>query len=98
MGPGCLERNTRRYGLHKMPLCEGCAAALTGQVYKRELPESAARCVRRGASPADAHFKPHAYAATGPRPVRHSQPVNTGAHHAPSLAARLTASKTAPPG
>jgi hypothetical protein len=50
MGPGCLERNTRRYGLRKLPLCAACAAALQGHVYKREIPPGAERLIRRGAA------------------------------------------------
>lgn len=50
MTPRCYERNTSKYGLRRLPLCPACAAALTGQVYKRELPEGAARLIRRGAA------------------------------------------------
>jgi len=49
-GPGCWQRNTTRYGLRRLPLCPACRAALEGQVYKREVPESAARLLRRGAA------------------------------------------------
>ena len=49
MGPGCLERSTARYGLRRMPLCPACRAALEGRTYQREVPESTARAVRRGA-------------------------------------------------
>ncbi len=45
MGPGCFQRDTRRYGLRELPLCTACAAALTGETYKR-----AARAIRRGAA------------------------------------------------
>jgi hypothetical protein len=50
MGPGCFQRDTRTYGLRNLPLCTACAAALQGQVHKRELPEGAARAIRRGAA------------------------------------------------
>jgi hypothetical protein len=46
-GPGCWNRDTARYGLRRLVLCTACAA-LQGHVYKREIPESAARAVRRG--------------------------------------------------
>jgi hypothetical protein len=49
MGPGCLERSTARYGLRRMPLCPACRAALEGRTYQREVPESAARLIRRRA-------------------------------------------------
>jgi len=48
MTPGCFQRDTRKYGLRKLPLCTACAAALQGQVHKREAPPSAARLTRRG--------------------------------------------------
>jgi hypothetical protein len=35
MGPGCFQRDTRTYGLRKLPLCTACAAALQGHVYQR---------------------------------------------------------------
>jgi hypothetical protein len=35
--PGCWQRNTSCYGLRKLPLCPACAAAVTGQVYRREV-------------------------------------------------------------
>jgi hypothetical protein len=35
MGPGCWQRDTRKYGLRNLPLCRSCAAALTGVVYRR---------------------------------------------------------------
>ncbi len=50
MGPGCFQRDTRTYGLRKLPLCTACAAALQGQVYQRELPPGAARALRRSAA------------------------------------------------
>ena len=50
MGPGCFQRDTRKYGWRSLPLCTACAAALQGQVYKREVPGSAARTIRRGAA------------------------------------------------
>jgi hypothetical protein len=49
-GPGCLNRDTARYGLRRLVLCTACAAALQGQVHQRQLPESAARAIRRGAA------------------------------------------------
>jgi len=42
------QRDTRKYALCKLPLCTACAAALQGQVYKREMPESAARLLKHG--------------------------------------------------
>jgi hypothetical protein len=36
MGPGCFQRDTRTYGLRKLPLCTACAAALQCQTYQRE--------------------------------------------------------------
>ena len=48
-GPGCWNRDTARFGLRRLPLCPACAAALQGHDYKRELPESAVRAIRRGA-------------------------------------------------
>lgn len=48
--PGCWQRNTTRYGLRRVPLCPACRAALEGQDYKREIPETAARAIRRGAA------------------------------------------------
>jgi hypothetical protein len=42
-GPGCWNRDTARYGLRRLVLCTACAA-LQGQTYKREIPESAAPC------------------------------------------------------
>lgn len=50
MTPRCHERNTSKYGLRRLPLCPACVAALQGQVYKREIPESAAKFLRRGAA------------------------------------------------
>ena len=49
-GPGCWQRNTFRYGLRRLPLCPACGAALEGQDYRREIPESAARAIGRGAA------------------------------------------------
>ena len=49
-GPGCWQRNTAIFGLRRLPLCPACAAALEGRTYQREVPESAARAVRRGAA------------------------------------------------
>ena len=46
--PSFWQRDTRAYGLRQLPLCTGCAAALQGQVYKREIPESTSHAVRRG--------------------------------------------------
>jgi hypothetical protein len=48
-GPGCWQRNTTRYGLCRLPMYPACCAALEGQDYKREIPETAARAIRRGA-------------------------------------------------
>jgi hypothetical protein len=50
MGPGCFQRDTRRYGLRKLPLCTAYAAALEGRTYQREIPPAAARAIRRGAA------------------------------------------------
>ncbi|MFZ0186295.1 MAG: hypothetical protein WAL72_05030 [Streptosporangiaceae bacterium] len=50
MGPGCFQRDTRKYGLRQLPLCPACRAALEGRVYQREIPASAARAIRRGAA------------------------------------------------
>jgi hypothetical protein len=47
-GPGCWNRDTARYGLRHLPLCTACAAALQGKVHQREVPEGAARVIRRG--------------------------------------------------
>jgi hypothetical protein len=49
-GPGCWQRNTSRFGLRRLPLCPACASALQGQVYKRQIPGSAAKLLRRGAA------------------------------------------------
>lgn len=46
--PSCWQNNTRKYGLRQLPLCDACAAALQGQDYKRQVPETAARAIRRG--------------------------------------------------
>jgi hypothetical protein len=48
--PGCFQRDTRRYGLRKPPLCPACAAALRSEVYQREISPTAARLTRRGAA------------------------------------------------
>jgi hypothetical protein len=48
MTPGCWERDTRKYGLRKLPLCTACAAALQGQEYKREIPPGAQRLLKGG--------------------------------------------------
>ena len=48
--PGCWERNTTKYGLRQVPLCPACRAALEGRTYQREVPQAAARAVRRGAA------------------------------------------------
>ena len=50
MGPGCFQRDTRKYGLRQVPLCPACRAALEGRIYQREIPPSAARLMRRGAA------------------------------------------------
>jgi hypothetical protein len=49
-GPGCWNRDTARYGLRHLVLCTACAAALQGQVHKRQPPEATARALRRGAA------------------------------------------------
>ena len=49
MGPGCWQRDTRKYGLRSLPLCPACAAALQGRTHQREIPPSAARLTRRAA-------------------------------------------------
>lgn len=48
--PGCWNRDTARYGLHRLALCTACAAALQGRIYQRELPHGAERLIRRGAA------------------------------------------------
>jgi hypothetical protein len=50
MGPACFERNTSKFGLRRVALCPACHAALEGRTYKREIPPSAARALRRGAA------------------------------------------------
>jgi hypothetical protein len=45
-----MEPRHRRYGLRRLVLCTACAAAPQGQDSKREVPESAARAIRRGAA------------------------------------------------
>ncbi len=50
MTPGCFQRDTRTYGLRKLPLCTACAAALQGHTYQREIPPGAERITRRGAA------------------------------------------------
>jgi hypothetical protein len=47
-GPGCFQRDTARYGLRRLVLCAACAAALQGQVHRREVPPGAARVIQRG--------------------------------------------------
>jgi hypothetical protein len=47
MGPGCFQRDTRKYGLRQLPLCPACRAALEGRTHQRAVPESAARASRR---------------------------------------------------
>jgi hypothetical protein len=49
MGPGCWQRSTRRYGARRLPLCDGCKAALTGEPLHREIPAAAARLMRGAA-------------------------------------------------
>jgi len=49
-GPGCFQRDTRRYRLRELPLCTACAAALTSETDKRQIPPGAARALRRGAA------------------------------------------------
>jgi hypothetical protein len=48
--PGCWQRNTSRYGLRRVPLCPACRAALEGCTYQRQVPESAAGAICRGAA------------------------------------------------
>jgi hypothetical protein len=48
--PARRNRGTGRYGLRRLVLWTACAIALQGQDYKREVPESAARAIRRGAA------------------------------------------------
>ena len=48
--PARWNRDTGRYSLRRLVPCTACAAALQGQDYKREVPESAARAIRRGAA------------------------------------------------
>jgi hypothetical protein len=48
--PSCWQRDTRKYGLRKLPLCTACAAALQGEIYQREPPPGAARIMKRGAA------------------------------------------------
>ena len=47
MTPTCWQRDTRKYGLRSLPLCQACAAAIQGQTYQRKPPPSAARLARR---------------------------------------------------
>ena len=48
--PGCWQRDTRKFGLRKLPLCPACRAALEGRTYQREIPPAVARLMRRGAA------------------------------------------------
>lgn len=48
--PGCWNRDTARYGLRRLVPCTACPAAPQGQVHQREVPESGARIIRRGAT------------------------------------------------
>ena len=51
MGPGCWQRDTRKYGLRKIPLCRACRMALDGEVHAREIPSAAAvKLAKRGAA------------------------------------------------
>jgi anti-sigma factor RsiW len=50
MGPGCWQRDTRMYGLRKLPLCTACAAVLEGRTYQREIPPGAARIMQGGSA------------------------------------------------
>ena len=51
MGPGCVERNTARSRLRRIPLCPSCRAALEGHAYSgRHLPP---RHAPLGATPPD---------------------------------------------
>jgi hypothetical protein len=49
-GPSCWNRDTARYGLRQLALCPACRAALEGRTYQREILESAAKLLRRGAA------------------------------------------------
>ena len=49
MTPGCWERNTAKYGLGRLVLRAACAAALMGQLHKRQVPHGADKVIRRGA-------------------------------------------------
>jgi hypothetical protein len=40
MGPGCFQRDTRKYGLRELPLCTACTAALQGETCKRNCPQA----------------------------------------------------------
>jgi hypothetical protein len=46
--PRCWQRDTRLFGLRKLPLCPACRAALEGRAYQRETPPGAARLIHHG--------------------------------------------------
>jgi hypothetical protein len=48
--PSCWQKNTRKYGIRELPLCDVCKAALEGHEHKRQMPPGAARLARRGAT------------------------------------------------
>jgi hypothetical protein len=47
MGPGCFQRDTRKYGLRQVPLCPACHAALEGRTHQREIPAGTVRVIGR---------------------------------------------------
>ena len=58
MGPGCLERNTSRYGLRRMPLCPACRAALEGRTHQRETPQTPGALAVAVAAGAETYMNP----------------------------------------
>jgi hypothetical protein len=50
MGPGCFQRDIRKYGLRSLPLCPARAAALQGETHQRQTPQTAAHTSRRDAA------------------------------------------------
>lgn len=50
MGPVCWQRSTRRYGTRRLPLCDGCKAALAGEPMQRPTTAALARALRGGAA------------------------------------------------
>ena len=49
-GPGCWQRSTRRYGTRRLPLCDGCKSALTGEPIQRPATAVLARALRGDAA------------------------------------------------